>query len=255
MDLKKLNSATKYPPIPTYHGLGERGSLTEERTGFESVSETPVVLTEKVDGTNGRIVFLSDGDYFIGSRENLLYAKGDRIGDPAQGIVDALKPLADYLSATHTLRSTVFSTIYLEVYGGKVGSNAKQYSSTGEVGYRMFDYRETPADVLECPLEEISRHRDMASSEEWLTESELRDLSAEFRIPMTTRLGVVDSASLPTTTLGMHQWLKDALPTTYVALDEGAGGRPEGIVLRTPGRSVIAKARFEDYERTAKRRK
>ena len=31
-------------------------------------------------------------------------------------------------------------------------------------------------------------------------------------------------------------------------------GAAEGIVLRTPDRSVIAKARFQDYERTLKRR-
>lgn len=30
MDLKKMNSLTKYPSILTYHQLGERGRLTEE---------------------------------------------------------------------------------------------------------------------------------------------------------------------------------------------------------------------------------
>ncbi len=30
MDLKKINSLTKYPSILTYHKLGERGRLTEE---------------------------------------------------------------------------------------------------------------------------------------------------------------------------------------------------------------------------------
>lgn len=44
------------------------------------------------------------------------------------------------------------------------------------------------------------------------------------------------------------------LPTTRVALDDEAGGLPEGIVVRTATRSVIAKARFQDYERTLKRR-
>lgn len=44
------------------------------------------------------------------------------------------------------------------------------------------------------------------------------------------------------------------LPQTNVALDKGAGGRGEGIVARI-SRSAIAKLRFEDYERHAKRRK
>ena len=39
-----------------------------------------------------------------------------------------------------------------------------------------------------------------------------------------------------------------------VALDEGACGRAEGIVARTTSRNAIAKLRFDDYERHAKRR-
>ena len=35
---------------------------------------------------------------------------------------------------------------------------------------------------------------------------------------------------------------------------EGACGRAEGIVARTTSRNAIAKLRFEDYERHAKRR-
>lgn len=44
------------------------------------------------------------------------------------------------------------------------------------------------------------------------------------------------------------------LPRTRSALDEAGGGKPEGIVLRTANRSVIAKARFEDYDRTLRRK-
>ena len=66
-----LNSATKYPPIEMYHVLDERGTLTEDLTfGFAG----DVVFTEKVDGTNARIILLPGGDYIIGSREHLLYA-------------------------------------------------------------------------------------------------------------------------------------------------------------------------------------
>lgn len=61
------------------------------------------------------------------------------------------------------------------------------------------------------------------------------------------------------------------LPQTNVALDKGAGGRAEGIVARISRSAMpkavcstimlrkrfatIAKLRFEDYERHAKRRK
>lgn len=91
-DLNKLNSMTKYPSIPTYHTLGNKGVLLEETVRFEG----EVVLTEKVDGTN-RIILLPDGNFVLGSREELLFAKGDLIGNPALGIVDALKSVADFM--------------------------------------------------------------------------------------------------------------------------------------------------------------
>ena len=55
-DLRKLNSATKYPSIPTYHALGERGMLLDEHASFDGQS---ILATEKVDGTNSRTIRLS----------------------------------------------------------------------------------------------------------------------------------------------------------------------------------------------------
>lgn len=47
------------------------------------------------------------------------------------------------------------------------------------------------------------------------------------------------------------EMLKSALVSvgTRAKLDGGGGGKAEGIVMRTPDRSVIAKLRIEDYER------
>src|SRR5262245_22884963 len=93
-DLAKLNSLTKYPSILTYHTLDPRnGGLLEEVTAFVGT----VIGTEKVDGTNSRVICLPDGCYLLGSREELLYAKGDLIGNPSLGIVDGLKETAEGL--------------------------------------------------------------------------------------------------------------------------------------------------------------
>jgi hypothetical protein len=73
-DLRKLNSATEYPSIPTYHALGERGVLLNDHVSFHGQG---IVATEKVDGTNSRITLMPDGCYLVGSREELLHAKGD----------------------------------------------------------------------------------------------------------------------------------------------------------------------------------
>jgi hypothetical protein len=47
-------------------------------------------------------------------------------------------------------------------------------------------------------------------------------------------------------------FLKELLPESHAVLDAQAGGRPDGIVLRGPGRSTIVKLRFKDYLKLTK---
>ena len=132
VDLKALNSLTKYPSIPTYHHLDPRnGGLTEEAVPFAG----QVIGSEKVDGTNSRIIMLPGGGYLLGSREELLYARGDLIGNPALGIVEHLKPVAERL--TPPAGDDPITVYYLETYGGKIGGQAKNYSARGTVGHRL----------------------------------------------------------------------------------------------------------------------
>lgn len=92
VDLSRINSLTKYPSIVTYHKLDPKnGGLIEERLEFKGT----LVATEKIDGTNARIICLPDNTYLLGSREELLYARGDLIGNPALGIIEALKTKAE----------------------------------------------------------------------------------------------------------------------------------------------------------------
>lgn len=254
-EIDKLNSATKYPSIPTYHALDERGALTEERTVFDGSGGT-VFLTEKIDGTNGRIVMLPDeDDYFIGSREMLLYVRGDRIANPAEGIVAALKPLADRLAdgIRYSPQARPIITLYLEVYGGKIGRQAKQYSGRGTVGYRLFDLAVAEMGVLGWERERISAWRE-GGGQEFVDGAALQDFAGELAIPLVPYVGFLDGDELPKDVEGMAALLAQWLPESQAELDETAGGRPEGLVLRDSTRSRIAKARFQDYDRTLKRR-
>lgn len=59
-DLRAVNSLTKYPSIPTYHALDPgNGGLLDDAIPFMG----RVIGTEKVDGTNARIILLQDGNY------------------------------------------------------------------------------------------------------------------------------------------------------------------------------------------------
>ncbi|AVT37594.1 RNA ligase family protein [Plantactinospora sp. BB1] len=248
-NLTAINSLTKYPSIPTYHCLDPRnGGLLDETVAFSG----PVHLTEKVDGTNGRIVSLPDGSYLIGSREELLYARGDLIGNPALGIVEALRPIADRLPPVDRDAVVVH---YLEVYGGKVTAASKHYTESRAVGARLFDVvvLDDYAELLEWPVERISSWRESAG-QPFLAESELLARAEAAGLPTVPRLDTVDAAELPTELEKTHRFLAERLPATTVALD-GTPGRAEGIVLRSEDRSAIAKARFQDYERTLKRRR
>jgi hypothetical protein len=248
-DLRALNSLTKYPSIPTYHALDPRnGGLSDEVMRFTG----PVLGTEKVDGSNARIVLLPDGTYLLGSREELLYAQGDLIGNPSQGIVAALKPVADSLAP---MRDEI-RVFYVELYGGKVGAAAKQYTTDStRFGWRLFDVLSMPgyASLLSWSAAEIATWRD-GGGQPFLSEEDLGAAALTAGLELTPRLFTVDAAELPTDLDKTNAFLAEWSPATRVALDSGAGQASEGIVLRTPDRSVIAKARFQDYARTLKRR-
>ncbi|MCH7729612.1 MAG: hypothetical protein IH991_24505 [Planctomycetes bacterium] len=246
-DLRKLNSATKYPSIPTYHALGERGILLDEHVSFDGQE---VLATEKVDGTNSRIILMPDGCYLIGSREELLYAKGDLIHNPALGIVDAIKGVAERFQSVFSTPDGVITTVHLETYGGKTTSGAKQYTSRREFGYRMFDLSEIAVSDTNGELEQISRWRE-AGGQQFAEEDRLVNFAAMATLKLTPR--IIPDAEIPTSIEATHQWLKRQIPKTLVALDDEAGGRPEGLVVRTKDRSTIAKIRLEDYGRHEKR--
>lgn len=248
LDLAALNSATKYPSIETYHALDpSNGNLLEDKP---TLFDGEVVLTEKVDGTNGRIVQISGGGWVIGSREELLLAAGDLIGNPALGIADALRPLAEALAPP----AAGIRVLFLEVYGGKTTPAAREYTSDRSVGHRLFDVAEIPFEVLDRPRKQISGWRE-AGGQRFADEAALGALAADGAIPCVPRLATVDGSDLPTGLEATRAWLADHLPASLATLDPAAGARPEGIVLRTPTRSTIAKARFQDYTRTLRRRR
>jgi hypothetical protein len=169
----------------------------------------------------------------------LLYAKGDLIGNPQLGIVDALKPIAERISPDYG----VVIVYYFEVYGGKTTKNSKQYTGSGAVGVRLFDVAMilNSDEILDLPIEKIAAWRDNGG-QNFYDESMLQKLG----LPLTPRVGI---EKVPVGRTETHEWLKSKISVTRAELDDGAGYRPEGLVIRLEDRSKIAKIRFEDYER------
>lgn len=253
LDLKKINSATKYPSILTYHGLGEKGRLTEEiLVSFEE--EDDIVLTEKIDGANCRIILFPESQYLIGSREDLLYFRNDLIVNPSMSIVETVKRIAeDSIRPLWKHLDQTVMTIYGEVYGGKTSSNGKNYSN-GKTGFRVFDIAVMGAkefeELLILPIEKIAVWRDNGG-QTFLTQEDLQKICEKTNCPTVFQL---ESKLPPKTVQETYDWLCSVLPGFTNVPIECEGGKPEGVVVRTNSRSKIAKIRFEDYERTLRKK-
>src|SRR5262249_15133366 len=145
---------------------------------------------------------------------------------------------------------------YFEVFGGKVTANSKQYTGQQLVSVRLFDIvalREYDA-LLSQPAAQIAQWRENGG-QPFADEATLEHIAPRYGLTLTPRLFAIDGARLPKGIPETMAFLRTRLPESQCRLDEAASGRPEGIVLRSPDRSTIAKARFEDYERTLKRKK
>jgi RNA ligase-like protein len=247
VDLRKVNSLTKYPSIPTHHALDPKnGGLLEEPTIYEGT----VIGTEKVDGTNGRIILLPDGQWLIGSREDLLTARGDIVPNTAYGIVATLRSVADRAATIGAGGFGEILVFFLEVYGPKELPAWKQYGS-GEHACRLFDVASVHDDMLSWEIERIASWR-QHGGQDFASERVLTELADLCDVAVTPRLFEIDGSDLPADIEGMRAFM-EPYKTTLVATS-GEPGMNEGVVLRSRDRGVISKARFQDYDRTLKRR-
>jgi hypothetical protein len=256
VSLPTLNTLTKYPSIPTYHTLNPaNGRLAEPALDFPDGAI--VVGTEKIDGTNARIIFTPDGGYFLGSREELLHYRGDLVANPALGIVEALKPEAERLADAVVVRQWCgedgLLILFGEVFGGKVTGGSKHYTGERAVGFRLFDVAAVGGAGALLALEpaQASVWRD-DGGQAFATYDELEPISRDLGLALVPELFHDEAATLPRSVEETARFLYLRLSRTLVALDAGAGGQPEGIVVRSLDRSVIGKLRFEDYRRTLK---
>ena len=263
LTLSQINSATKYPSIETFHKLGEHGILTEE-LNFKVPSKSDLILTEKIDGTNTRIIFFMNNgkvDYVIGSREELVYAKGDRIfRDKNINWLSKLltDKVVDTMKWNFDPAPVALVTIYGELYGNKITKGSKNYTSDNSLGFRLFDVgiitTDQEEEIAGMNESDISDWRKRFGPN-WINYNSLDSFAMDLyveRVPeIENDLITCDLNGISTD--DMYN-IMSSFNDSRATLDNDATGKPEGIVLRNSDRSFIAKARFEDYESTFKRR-
>ena len=239
----KINTLTKYPSILTLHQLGEKGRLKNELTAPLDGEE--LYATEKIDGTNVRIVCYNN-QHLIGSRENILFHSDDLYFDPAQGIVEGIKNLGIKIPETE-----VFTVIYGELYGGKITSNSKWYGQD-KIGFRVFDISEyNDMSILNFDILDISKWRETETpngivyGQNFLTREEISDRFNNLPLVPLVNFDLGDFSHIT-----ILDNLKKYIPNTNVYLSDNSTKKAEGVVLRNKNRTKIVKIRYEDYERT-----
>ena len=247
---EKINTLTKYPSILTLHKFGEKGRFTHDIT--TNIEGETMYASEKIDGTNVRIVCLGDA-FLVGSRNKILHYSKDFYWDDSMGIVKEF-----YEKNLPTIQSDTLTIIYGELFGGKITANSKDYGKES-LGYRVFDVATIDdLSILDGSITEISNWRESS-------------LNSSVDDTLKYGQGFVDLDTLKSYNFELvpqiefelpnfeHQTVLDALEKyiskTNVALTDSARGGTEGVILRNKDRSKIVKLRFEDYRRTLKQRR
>lgn len=243
----KVNTMTKYPSIPTFHVMGERGKLTND-VNVDFSGET-AYFTEKIDGTNVRIL-MWENEIILGSRENLLYYHGEQFYDPAMGIVDYfIKNLKDRLPKF----TDDLTVIYGELYGGNITAGSKNYGKDS-IGFRVFDVAvfKDPLSLLGQSIEELSYWREHSKGGVFTYGQDfLRVDELEIAVPGLDIVPTVPNIDLSDTShKAVLENLSKGMAITKSALSDTALMSPEGVVVRNADRTKIVKLRFEDYKLT-----
>ena len=268
--IDKVNSITEYPSILTYHKLGDKGTLLNElynENRFNKNEELEV--TEKIDGTNMRLI-ISNSDYFIGTRSKIVYAKGDRIiNDPAVEVVlKDCKYLIDSFIGDRLIDNNIY-VIYGEVYGYNICDGSKVYCSVNNSEhrkFRVFDVKAFPClkleEILDRSIEDVSRYKD-SSKDYWYDYDMLDAFCEQFQLERTPVRMRLNESELPTDLDETYKWMLDNFNESLAVIGspvEGKDynvrfGKSEGVVIRNKERTVISKLRFEDYERTRRKKR
>lgn len=254
---RSVNSATKYPSILTLHGMSGNGILLPSLT--TDLTQDPLFATEKIDGTNVRII-IYNGEYLIGSREEILCHSGDLYHNTALDIVDLLRKLLpltlEQLANRIHFEYQRMIVVYGELYGGKTTANSKQYGKDAN-DFRVFDVAQfwdiDINSVMSMSPEQISSWREKETEngikygQQFFDVDDIKDFCLKCELEQVPMVPFILNGT------SHHEVLEamdEALPETLSALSDSALRRPEGIVLRSPGRSKIVKLRFEDYAKT-----
>lgn len=253
--LKYLNSLTKFPSIFQPWAAVQQGKRPYYIGDVISnqFSQTMFRVTEKVDGTNARLIVTGDG-WFIGAREELLAYSYDVLSWEQNYIVETLRPIAEVVAhgIAEGLRNEELGAVVLfgEVFGDGI---QKRYRGQPR-GFRVFAARRCPREV--SPNPQIWRQTSAGFDFRGTFNAAQEFVNAYGRGLLTT---VPDLGWVPGDTLAdpraALEWLRQFHSESRVV----PGAQCEGVVLLGDGdytktddgtrQRNIHKVKFEDFPR------
>lgn len=254
---QKLNTLTKYPSILTFHNLGvKKGTLIDTLTSdkFPKSDDEELEGTEKVDGTNSRIIICGE-DYAIGMREDIIYIKGDKTINDKLGVLSNCIPIAERLVKENSFDKNTLIVIYGEHYGFNVGANYKNYAKGKNIEFRVFDtWDMSISEILELfekyDLNRLSTWRKQ-ENQPFYPIDKLNSFVTTLGLKRTPVLFKIKKGDLKMSIEDMYKFLL-TYKDTIVGLDNN--GKSEGFVVRSKDRKYIKKIRLEEYEKTLRLR-
>ena len=208
----KIPTVYKRDPDTNYKTLIEGEYATDE---LAYLAQNEWVFTEKVDGTNVRVMYERSE---VCVRDSLTFGgKTDKAQMPV--------PLTEHLTQTFTCDTlrTVFegeyvsACLYGEGYGGRIQKAGPKY---GDVSFILFDVR-------------VGRW--------WLQREDVEAIATELGIPV---VPIVGTGTLPE----MVEVVRDGMPSMLGDLEsEGLIARPVVELSARNGQRVITKLKTRDF--------
>jgi len=204
----KIQTVFKRDPDTNHKTLSEGQYSIPE---FEYLKDNDWTLTEKVDGTNIRVMW--DG-------ANLTFGGKTDKADTPKFLLQKLEELfEDTEIFRHTFGEKSQVCLYGEGYGAKIQKGGGNYIPDG-VNFVLFDVK---------------------VDDWWLQRIDVNDIAKGFKIGSVPMLG--------TFTLDeMVQWAKDGIPSQYGDFQaEGFVARPTTELVARNGHRIITKIKCKDF--------
>jgi len=247
-DVKRLNALTRYPTVPSYHVPDAQGRPTlQVKVSF--AHEPQLIISEKIAGHSIRVILTKDG-YFLGNKTEILAWHEEIDEQPMHPILNGMRMTANHIFQSYSPKDEGIKVFFGVFFGGSSHPHAKQYTG-GDYqlnSFKLSDGFSLPANefttLYNSTAEQIGEWRE-SNQQPFYTETSLLG----FGIPVNPRLR---SSAPPVHVAATLAWMQHTLPKSKACLSYLAPGKPNGILIRTPNRSKIAKLSFAEYEKFLK---